>query len=246
MIYVNKLLPLVASPLFLVLVLVLWGIVFKQKLIGLLGVGILVTCSLPLVSQKLIAYLEKDYVARSPQKVSTADAIVVLSGMVRTIEGTDGLVYEWGEASDRIFAGIALFSASKAPQLILTGGKLPWSVGVPEGVYLKKIATNNGVPTLSIQITENVQNTDEEARAVAKLMTKKDPKVILVTSAFHMPRAQKVFEAAGLSVFPFAVDFLSDAYNSTIMDLIPNAGAFQKTSFFIREMFGRLYYHLKY
>ena len=96
MIYVNKLLPLVASPLFLVLVLVLWGIVFKQKLIGLLGVGILVTCSLPLVSQKLIAYLEKDYVARSPQKVSTADAIVVLSGMVRTIEGTDGLVYEMG------------------------------------------------------------------------------------------------------------------------------------------------------
>jgi len=61
-----------------------------------------------------------------------------------------------------------------------------------------------------------------------------------------MPRAQKVFEAASINTEPFAVDFLSGADKSTIMDFIPSAGALKQTSFFIRELIGRLYYNLKY
>ena len=246
MIYLHKLLPLIASPLFLVIILFLWGTMSQRKWISLSGVSILVLCSLPLVSGKLIAHLEQDYVLKPTATANTADAIVVLSGMVRTIEGEDGLAYEWGEASDRIFAGIDLINKQKAPLLILTGGKLPWSVGRPEGEYLEKIALKNGVPSEVIRITENVQNTDQEAKAVAKILNKTEPNVILVTSAFHMPRAQKVFEAAGLSVSPYAVDFLSGVAKTKIMDFIPNANAFKNTSFFIREIIGRLYYRLKY
>ena len=61
-----------------------------------------------------------------------------------------------------------------------------------------------------------------------------------------MPRAQKVFEAAGLSVSPHAVDFLSGVEKAKIMDFFPDADALKDTSFFIREIIGRLYYHLKY
>ena len=246
MIYIHKLLPMVASPLFLVIILFIWGTFSGRKWVGLSGVAILVLCSLPMISKKLIAYLERDYVLKPASTASIADAVVVLSGMVRTVEGKNGLVYEWGEASDRIFAGIELIGEQKAPLLILTGGKLPWSVGIPEGEYLEKKAIKNGVPSEVIRITDKVQNTDQEAKEVAKLLNKNDPKIILVTSAFHMPRAQIVFEAAGLSVFPFAVDFMIGAKKSTVMDFIPNAGAFTGTSFFIREIIGRMYYYLKY
>ncbi|MDB2417660.1 YdcF family protein [Paracoccaceae bacterium] len=181
-----------------------------------------------------------------PASAKTADAIVVLSGMVRTIEGANGLDYEWGEASDRIFAGIDLIQENKAPVLVLTGGKLPWSVGKPEGEHLRDIAEKLGVPSDVILLTENVQNTDQEAKAVAKLLNKEVPNIILVTSAFHMPRAQKVFEAAGIVVSPFTVDFLSGADKTTLMHFIPSAGAFRDTSFFVREIIGRLYYKLKY
>ena len=246
MIYLHKVLPLIVSPLFLVIILIIWGSFYRLKWINFLGISILVLCSLPIVSGKLIAYLEKDYVLKSPAKADTADAIVVLSGMVRTIKGEEGLAYEWGEASDRIFAGIDLINEQKAPILILTGGKLPWSVGKPEGEYLKRIATKSGISSEIIRITDNVQNTDQEAKAVAKLLKKKQSNVILVTSAYHMPRAQKVFEAAGLLVSPFAVDFLSGADELTIMDFIPSADALRNTSFSIREIIGRIYYHLKY
>ena len=246
MIYLHKLLPLIASPIFLVIILCIWGAVYRQKWVSLLGISILVLCSFPFISGKLITFLEKEYVLKPVSNSNTADAIVVLSGMVRTIEGVDGLVYEWGEASDRIFAGIELIKEQKAPVLILTGGKLPWSVGKPEGEYLRETAIKSGVSSKVIRITKNVQNTDQEAKAVAKILNETAPNVILVTSAFHMYRAQKVFEAAGLSVSPFAVDFLSGTGKPTIMDFIPSAQAFSQTSFFIREIIGRLYYNLKY
>ena len=246
MIYLHKILPLIVSPMFLVMFLITWGIVFRSRISGILAVSILIICSLPIFSNKLITYLENEYILSDASSAKTADAIVVLSGMVRTINGKNGLSYEWGEASDRIFAGIELIKKNKAPIMVLTGGKLPWSVGKPEGEYLRDVAIKYGVPNKNILLTENVENTDQEAKAVAELLNKVSPKIILVTSAFHMPRAKKIFEAAGIKVETFAVDFLSGAHKYTIMNFIPSAKAFDRTSFIIRELIGRLYYNLKY
>jgi len=246
MIYFHKILPLIFSPLFFIISLIIFGLIIGSKKISLTGVIILVILSMPIVSDKLIAYLESDYELIKPSKVESADAIVVLSGMVKTIQTKNGLDYEWGEAADRIFAGIDLFKSNKAPVLILTGGKLPWSIGVPEGEYLRDVAIDLGVPKKDILITENVENTDQEAKAIKKILLLDNPKVILVTSAFHMPRAQLVFEAAGINVIPFPVDFIIGAEKLTFMSFIPSAGSFASTSFFVREMIGRTYYSLKY
>ena len=246
MIYFHKILPLIFSPLFFIISLIIFGLIIGSKKISLTGVIILVILSMPIVSDKLIAYLESDYELIKPSKVESADAVVVLSGMVKTIQTKNGLDYEWGEAADRIFAGIDLFKSNKAPVLILTGGKLPWSIGVPEGEYLKDVAIKFGVPEKDILITENVENTDQEAKAIKKILLLDNPKVILVTSAFHMPRAQLVFEAAGINVIPFPVDFIIGAQKITFMSFIPSAGSFASTSFFVREIIGRTYYSLKY
>ena len=246
MIYFHKILPLIFSPLFFIISLIIFGLIIGSKKISLTGVIILVILSMPIVSDKLIAYLESDYELIKPSKVESADAVVVLSGMVKTIQTKNGLDYEWGEAADRIFAGIDLFKSNKAPVLILTGGKLPWSIGLPEGEYLRDVAIDLGVPKKDILITENVENTDQEAKAIKKILLLDNPKVILVTSAFHMPRAQLVFEAAGINVIPFPVDFIIGAEKLTFMSFIPSAGSFASTSFFVREMIGRTYYSLKY
>ena len=246
MIYFHKILPLIFSPLFFIISLIIFGLIIGSKKISLTGVIILVILSMPIVSDKLIAYLESDYELIKPSKVESADAVVVLSGMVKTIQTKNGLDYEWGEAADRIFAGIDLFKLNKAPVLVLTGGKLPWSIGVPEGEYLRDVASDLGLPKKDILLTENVENTDQEAKAVKKLLLLDNPKIILVTSAFHMPRAQLVFKAAGINVIPFPVDFRIGAQKITFMNFIPSAGSFAATSFFVREIIGRTYYNLKY
>ena len=61
-----------------------------------------------------------------------------------------------------------------------------------------------------------------------------------------MPRAQRVFDAAGLLVMPFPADFQAVADRTAIIDIVPDADALSETSFFIRDIIGRLYFQLKY
>ena len=112
--------------------------------------------------------------------------------------------------------------------------------------YLKKIAINYGIPAESIILTEIVENTDQEAKAIKKLFPDKNIKIILVTSARHMNRALNVFNAADLNVIAYPVDFKNNSKNFTLMDLIPSADALNSTSYFVREMIGRTYYKVKY
>ena len=246
MIYLHKILPLIVSPLFLIIFLITLGMIFKSKKITLFGIIILIFCSLPIISSKLINYLEKDYILQDALTIDNADAIVVLSGILKTIKVNDKLKYEFDDGVDRILSGIDLFKNNKASLLILTKGRLPWSLGIPEGEYLKEFAVKFGVPKESILLTDNVQNTDQEAKSVKKLLNSNDAKVILITSAFHMPRAKKVFEASNIKVIPFAVDFINSHQKLTFMNFIPSADALNDTSLFVREMTGRLYYNLKY
>ena len=177
-----------------------------------------------------------------------SETITSIISIIKDIENKNknNLNYEWGESVDRIFAGIELFNENKSQTLILTRGKLPWSVGIPEGEYLREVAIKFGVPEKNILLTENVENTDQEAKAIKKLFSINSPKVILVTSAFHMPRAQTVFEAAGINIVAFPVDFQSGESKLTLMSFIPSANSLSGTSFFVREMIGRTYYKLKY
>ena len=246
MIYLHKILPLIFSPLMLVIGLIILGIVFNLRKFSLIGIIILIFSSLPIVSNKFIAYLEKDYQPIEIAEIENVDAIVVLSGMIRVIGDEENLKYEFTESVDRFFAGLDLFNNNNAPILILTRGKMPWSIGIAEGEYLKELAIKFGISEENIILTDEVQNTDQEAKAVKNLLANNNSRIILVTSAFHMPRAEKVFKAANINLIPFPVDFQNSKSKTTMMDFIPSAGALSNTSHFVREMIGRLYYNLKY
>ena len=118
---------------------------------------------------------------------------------------------------------------------------------------LKIWAKSQGVPNSAIQVTDKVTNTAEEAAAVAALLPQlpsvggiKPKTILLVTSAFHMPRAQRLFEQAGLQVLPYPVDFKVSAGESfNAMKLLPSADAWQLTEMAWRELLGRAYYKVR-
>jgi uncharacterized SAM-binding protein YcdF (DUF218 family) len=230
----------------LIIGLLILGIIFNLRKFSLIGIIILILSSLPIVSNKFIAYLEKDYQPIEITKIETADAIVILSGMIRVIGDEENLKYEFTDSIDRFFSGLDLFKNNKAKTLILTRGKMPWSVGIPEGEYLKELAINYGVLKKNITLVNEVQNTDQEAKEIKKILVNDNAKIILVTSAFHMQRAEKVFKAANINVIPFPVDFKYSKSKTTVMNFIPSAGSLYETNHFIREMIGRFYYDLKY
>ena len=245
MIYLHKILPLLVSPIIIVIFLLILGILKKSKKISFAAILILIFSSLPFISKKLTYYLEKDYSPILVSDINKADAIVVLGGMIGVIKTKNGYTYEFGDAIDRFFSVIDLFKNKKANFLVFTRGQLPWSVGIPEGEYLKK-AIDFGIPDENIILTEKVQNTDEEAKEIKKLFPDKNTRIILVTSAYHMTRAEKVFKAADLNITAYPVDFKKNSRNFTVMDLIPSADALSGTSYFVREIIGRTYYKIKY
>ena len=126
-----------------------------------------------------------------------------------------------------------------------TGAKMPWGKsGRTEGAVLTDHVIQYGIPYDHIFVSSLVTNTADEALAVKKMAL--GNKIILVTSAFHMPRAQMLFENEGLEVVPYPVDFKSLTTDSvTFMDYLPNAGSLAKTEMGMRELIGRLFYWLK-
>jgi uncharacterized SAM-binding protein YcdF (DUF218 family) len=153
-------------------------------------------------------------------------------------------VREWSEAADRFAAGLELFRAGKGARLVFTGGRVPWEL-LPdtEGDWLRGQALAQGVPAEAILLAGPVENTAQEAQAVARMLPRE--RIILVTSAFHMPRARALFEAHGLQVVPFPVDFRVPEQEMTVMDWLPRAEALALTDMAWRELLGRAYYWVK-
>ncbi len=245
MIYINKILPIIVSPLGLIIILLFFGVFRKRMLPSMIALILLIILSLPIVSRQLIKFLEQGYTLISPNNVDTADTVIVLSGMIRTIKQNNEIYYEFSDAVDRVFAGIELLKLNKAQKIILTRGKLPWSLGMPEGEFLAQFVKSQGINKNQVILTEVVQNTNDEAIAVSKILPK-NSKIILVTSAFHMPKAKTVFENQNLKVIPYAVDFRLGEKKMDVLDFLPQANAFKDSSFYFREIIGRAYYSLRY
>lgn len=248
-IYLHKLLPLLALPTGLLLLLLLASLLLRRRWPLWLALGLFWIGSTPWASHHLVRWCEAGALRVPPASMARAEAIVVLSEGRVLAPGPAG-ASEWTDG-DRFWGGIELYRAGKAPWLVFTGGWVPWQPeSAPEGEVLRQWARAQGIPGSAIQVTGKATNTEEEAAAVAAMLPRlrsvegvKPRTVLLVTSAFHMPRARRLFEQAGLDVQPYPVDFkVSAGQPFSAMDLLPSAGAWQLTELAWRELLGRAWY----
>ena len=123
---------------------------------------------------------------------------------------------------------------------------MPWDkVNKTEGQVLKEYAISNGIPTEKIFVTKDVENTADEAVAVKELINP-SKKIILVTSAYHMYRAKRLFEKQGFIVIPYKVDYMTAGKSViSVMEFLPSTGNLGLTETGIREIIGQLYYSIK-
>ncbi len=246
MIYLHKLLPLLLSPIVVVLALVLIGAWRRNRAVLLMAAALLWTLSTPVIANALFRMVEGERVRLTASEMPEAAAVVVLSGMLQHVQGSKGLVPEWGEAADRLFGGIELMQANKAPRLVLTRGLLPWQGAIrAEGEIPREIAIAAGVPAERIVLTPPAMNTADEAVGVRSLLASDAGPVILVTSAFHMTRARALFEQQGLSVIEYPVDFRVDETEKGPDHYVPDARALRRSDLAIREWLGQAYYALR-
>ena len=245
MIYLHKILPIFVLPIMLVIIIILIGLIQHKKKLIYIAMGGIYLISTPIFSNNFFKLVEGSEYRKPISAIDSADAIVVLSGMLAINEMGDSTYVEWGDP-DRFFGGMALFKSGKAQKLVFTGGKMPWNKAKKtEGEVLRDYAISNGIATEKIWVTKDVENTADEAVAV-KVLISPSKRIILVTSAFHMYRAKRLFEKEGFEVIAYKVDYKT-AGNSTVtvMDFLPSAGNLAMTETGMREIIGRLYYFIK-
>ena len=245
MIYIHKLLPIFILPIMLFIIFILYGLIKNKKKIVYAGLAILYIISTPLFSHYFFRKVEGSEQRKQINEIESADAIVVLSGMLGVSQVGVSNFIEWGDP-DRFFGGIALIKAHKAKKLVFTGGRMPWNKAqCTEGAVLKDYSILFGIASEKIFVTGPVENTEEEAFAVRKILPE-SKKIILVTSAYHMFRAKVLFEREGFNIIPYKVDYKTVNINEfTFLDLLPNSNNLALSETGIRELLGRLYYYFK-
>jgi len=145
------------------------------------------------------------------------------------------------EAVDRLLHAATLFEAGKAPVVIASGGGIAGLGAVqPEAISMRALLLRLGVPDEAIVLETESRNTAENALYTGEILRDRGfGKVLLVTSALHMPRAMKIFRARGIDAVAAPTDMRS-IYNPTrtLLDYLPDAASLYETTLAVKEYLG--------
>jgi uncharacterized SAM-binding protein YcdF (DUF218 family) len=213
----------------------------------LAGVFLVLYFSQPWVADALTRSLEDDYPLRPAQELPRADAIVVLGGATGA-PVPPRIDVDVGGAFDRLLFGMRLLRANKADYIILSGGVIASIVGsdMTEARRLRRLALEYGVADRAILLEEQSRSTRENALFTAQLLRQRQwQRVLLVTSARHMPRAAASFIREGIQVIPAPTDLIAVQRPLTIGRFLPNAEALRESHKAVKEYVGYVVYWLR-
>jgi uncharacterized SAM-binding protein YcdF (DUF218 family) len=146
----------------------------------------------------------------------------------------------------RVLTALELVRRGKAKALVL-GGSVPLTgkPGVVASSLVQEWVLASGLTTAAVTNLGLCANTHDEALRLKELSAQRGwRKVILVTSALHMPRSVAVFSAQGIAVVPVACDFQAYGVASMQGDFspFPRQYRFRHLALYLHEKIGWLVY----
>lgn len=223
----KKILSAFLMPLSLGLILAFIGLIFlyfnsykKAKIILSLSFLWIFFISYGPLSNKVLAPLENTY-----EKVSLdqkASYILLLGG----------------DYESRAYEALRLYYLNKGSKIITSGYKGRGEIS--EAIINANKLISLGIPQSDILIQESPKDTKEEALSVKEIV--KNEKFFLVTSAYHMKRAMRIFEKEGLNVIAAPTRFL--VKNNYYLS-VPMASSLNKTEVSFHEYLGLIWLDIK-
>ncbi len=211
--------------------------------LAILGLGLLLATGFLPVGNVLTHALESRFPPWDATR-GAPDGIVVLgraiSAPLSLAHG--GPVVE--EAADRVIALAKLMRQFPNARIVYAGGNGSLRGGPAEADFVYSLLDELGVPRERVALERQSRNTAENAafsREVAK--PKPGERWLLVTSAWHMPRAIGCFRRAGFPVEAYPVDWRTGTrFNFSLPRSF--AGGLGRTDLAVNEWLGLLAYWL--
>lgn len=257
--FLSKLLPLFLYPLGLACVLMIIALVIAWKrprwvaVPVALALIVLLVASNTWVTNAIVESLESQYVPT--RELPKVDAIVILGGATRSAFPPRPAP-ELNESGDRVLYGAKLYREGKASVIITSGGRIAWrGGGVPESEDMAVLLEMMGVPTSAIIQDPTSLNTYQNAVNVQQILEQRGiGKILLVTSAMHMPRALRIFQRQGMQAIPAPTDFQvtqqertepNNSFEAFILSILPDTERLDQTTRAIKEYIGTFIYRLR-
>ncbi|MBD2495036.1 YdcF family protein [Nostoc sp. FACHB-280] len=257
--YLSKLLPLFFYPLGLASISLVVALITIRKKPRIatgaiaLALILLLFCSNAWVAKALVRSLEWQNIPS--QEMPNAEAIVVLGGATKSAffprPGVD-----LSEQGDRVIYAAQLYRQNKAPFIILSGGRIDWrGSGEAESTDMASILTSIGIPASAIIEEPSSLNTYQNAVNVKQILQSRGiKKILLVTSAMHMPRSLKIFQRQGINAIPAPTDFLVtqgelqelvSTPKAALLNLLPDTDNLHQFTSALKEYIGSFIYRLR-
>ena len=238
------------DPVFIVILLLL--IAFFICLIGgkkksgalvlFLSVVLLYGASIFPVANSLCYYLEKDYIKRQSDVQPNIDVLVVLGGGAQDINSLNN-TFPTEVTSTRLLSAIDIYNKKGAKYFVCVG---KGSGKITEAELMAQLAQRLGVPKEKIRMEAKSINTWTSARELNKMFANKNISIGLVTSAFHLKRAEKEFKKYFNNVVPFPSNYYyASSAENNFVKYAPQTSSLYKTSLALREIAGQLWYSVK-
>jgi len=194
------------------------------------------------VSNYLMVRLETRFPA--PALPAHVDGIISLGGALDS-----GTTERWrrpqiNDHAERLTEAMTLARRYPEATLLLSGGHYDPDDRLPEADIARDLLVALGHPTDRMLLEDKSRTTWENgvlSREVAR--PKPGQTWVLVTSAFHMPRAVGVFRELGWQVIPYPVDYFTDGTVSGSFGSVGHRLA--QFDFAVREWMALVAYHLK-
>lgn len=203
----------------------------------------LVFFSNPFFANEVIGWWE-----RSPREFSSLrpayDYGVILTGVADNTRQPNDRVY-FNKGADRVTHSVQLYKMGKLRKVLVSGGTGAFRTPpILESDNLKRALVMMGVPDSSILIENRSKNTYQSAINSKEIIKEPEASLLLVTSGFHMRRAEACFRKAGFNVDTFPADFHHSPRSFAPNVWIPNPGAIQKWTIVFHEILGMLAYRI--
>jgi uncharacterized SAM-binding protein YcdF (DUF218 family) len=248
----SKILALLAQPLHWVVVLLAFSAALGPRhralarRLTLAALLVLLASGWQPLPDLLIRPLESAYAEFSPEEdLSAYEGVVVLGGAMESgYLAQDHLQPLLGASAERMTAAVALVHRNPNLRIVFTGGEGELlGSGPSEAERAKGFFKAMGLPSGRLTLEAASRNTYENAVLTARMPGMDTSKRwLLLTSAWHMPRAMGSFRKAGWNVTAYPVDFrTASATPWTNYSLSHGA---EKWQLVLRELLGLAAYRL--
>ena len=208
---------------------------------------VLLLASSPWIANALFWHLEHQTPSTYRADV-TYDAVVLLGGVVDEPATRSSGQPSYNDNVERVVITHRLLRDGHARFAIVSGAAVaPELAAYGDAVVLANQLEDWGIAKERIIREDKARNTRENAVYSQQIARARGfERVLIVTSAFHIPRAAECFAAVDMKVDTLAVDYRAEPLGYPgLSKLLPRAHSLGMTSMAIRELFGRLVYRMQ-